>query len=201
MDDRPTRVVGAPRSGTNYVRWLLRENYEVTLPTGLHAHDMPAGDCDTVLVVKHPMPWAVSAFEWYLQHPGNGRPPMLNPTVVGGSFRAWLLNSGALFYWNAINRAWLAAQAQVVRYDDVLADAELTLDGLGFVRETEEFVRPVGHVSNSGDDTELRFDGRRAYYEREGWQKYYDVRTRAYMDQWIDAGLMTALGLTEYRRQ
>ena len=189
------RVVGAPRSGTNYVRWLLRENYHVELAQGLHAHDLAGGETAAVLVVKHPMAWAVSAYEWYSQHPGDGRPMLLNPALVGGNFRRWLLQSGALFYWNCMNAGWLAAGARAVRYEDVLADAPSALDALGFERKGGEFRRPLGHVSNSGDDTERRFDGRRAYYERDGWQEMYDARTRAHAELWLDAELLKALGL------
>jgi len=128
---------GMPRSGTNFLRVILQENYEVALLTNIGGwkhgyYDLPrqlGREVDCAICVKNPYAWALS---WYNhRHPKKDLPfeqfvrsPL---TVKREGIDQPLSGNNPLQLWVSMYEHWLGVELKghqkfLFRYEEVLND-------------------------------------------------------------------------------
>ena len=137
MTQPELKQYGLHRSGTNFLRVILQENYHVTVLTteGGWKHgrfelvQKLGHELDCLLCVKNPYSWLVSLHRY--RHPEND---MLFPQFVRSEIRVVgqeapddaIVSANPIRLWSEMNQHWLGAPLMshrwfVFRYEDVLA--------------------------------------------------------------------------------
>jgi len=168
-------IVGKERSGTNWLASLIRVNYEYDrlIEEGKHRTTLEhLNDGFSVIVTsKHPLVWYHSMFKF-----------MGKVGVNFSQFRDQVRkdhHQEMIFSWWVFHLKYLSWQQSgrsifFVKYDDVLADPEGTISGLGLglIRKPGAFDVIENTVSRHGRDAGKRFD--HSFYVNKGWKQKYD---------------------------
>lgn len=211
---------GLPRSGTNFVRFLLENNYKdvlVHVDTEGWKHgyvpDCLPVDRKCVVMHKHPLSWLVSAFRFL------GRRVVFSEGDTFETFlrsKFWVMNKSqehrnCIVYqdpvecWNEMNRHWakfclLSSARAMVGYDKLVKDPEQALAPLvaawGLERKDGELVIPK-EVLLPSTDGESRMGARSfnsSYYASEAYREMYTPAREASVMSRVDKSVLKELG-------
>lgn len=136
------KVHGPLRSGTNYVATLLERSYRVRALSADHGgwkHGPIDHDDMTsfVVVLRHPLAWLRSFFEWERIHGRTTHDDLSEFASAAVTHPAWKAawaadGAGPVEAWNRAVRSWVAQSdardnVMVVRYEDVLTNPSTAL--------------------------------------------------------------------------
>ena len=129
---------GCQRSGTNFLRVILQENYEVRLLTNIGGwkhgfYELPSRlhrEVDCVICVKDPYAWLISQYNF--RHPRKETSfatYLRTPLTVGRPPRGQVSSSSPVKLWVTMYKHWLSfdllhRRKFLLRYEQVLADPE-----------------------------------------------------------------------------
>jgi len=193
---------GLQRSGTNYLRLLLLENYDVDIAvnSGGWKHgtyqDYKQGEqaSDYLVVSKHPLSWMVSMHR-YLNSFLHMRAP----------FRAHLKRGTMVQLWNFAHDHWLRMQDTspgkwaFVRFESLVTEPESTCQKIArrlSLTPTGEF-RNIERYVDRGRKKRRMFN--RTFYVKKRYMKFYDAKLLAYIWDILDLRVMAALGYSTKR--
>jgi hypothetical protein len=214
---------GLQRSGTNFLKVVLQENYDVNVLT--HAGGWKHGryevpellgrELDIAVIVKNIWSWLDSFYRWdpdfaelsfeeFLRRP-------LELRSDAGADRIYRADN-PVRYWNEMNRHWLSLSLErhrsfVVRYEDMLEHAEHAVGGLalalGLSRTREQFYVPPSSLeayyeTYPPEEVLARgrpFDGE--FYAERKYLQRFDQASRELVTAELDRELMEYLGYQE----
>jgi len=173
MERKPVKVFGAKRSGNNLMFLLLSANYAVDMignKRGGWTHgkyrvpEVYGREVDLVIIVKHPLAWLWSMFRY----------------EGAESFGDYVRTTGQIDRWHELYRDWLGVRLKtcrkvVVRYEDVLTDAEKELAVvaamLDLERRPREFYVPQRKMTRHGTEGQQPFDP--SFYTERRFLEHY----------------------------
>jgi hypothetical protein len=208
-------VMGAFRTGTNYVRFLLEQNFQcrilydaygwkhggvpvVTRYSGLAYPSIPV-----VYVVKHPAAFITSLYDYFIDKNRNIAAPtdwasfLREPLVIFDSKpeeSSQMRFANPMQYWNFIywNLSTLPAarfQSFGLRYETVLENPQGEIgrvaEALGLHRKSEGFSLPEGKLARMND--KQRFEPQKAVTTETFNAVLY--RNNSYLNRYADADL------------
>lgn len=126
------KIYCLPRSGSNYLKWLLENNYNIVLNQneGGWKHGYVTNTTNNILIVKHPILWLPSIYN-YLLTPTDLCPP------IQPNFYKFLRNpiniqketyGNPLIWWNESLKHYLSQIEIVIDYFKLKNNPEETLD-------------------------------------------------------------------------
>jgi len=151
------KIFGLPRTGTNYLTALIRENTDVWADQNKACwkHGAMSSKCtqlQSVVIVKHPLSWLVSYWRFMRKH------PELRWCKSFRHFIRWERPDGhiegeclAIHMWSFAYGYWLRYREQgrveIVKYEDLLPHPEQVIgrlcDRLGIKVHEGKFVIPM----------------------------------------------------------
>jgi len=177
--DKVVKQQGLQRSGTNYTKFLLENNYDVKMMTRLkHQHYTSAKwnrGVDVFVTIKHPLAWLVSIRRQQMlassgvSRDDGGGVPMYPPMGKHDSFSDWFQCEGKRLcdHWSDLNNGWLNISLVGVisaRYEDLLQSPEEETERIagenGWARTSDKFVIPL---RNMGMGVEIAYQGGRSF--------------------------------------
>lgn len=185
------KIFGLERTCTNYLHWLLRNNYYdlelLQLYEGGWKHGLPhnlSEDTKTILCVKHPYAWMVSLYKWDQ-----------NAQLGGLSFKTYVMSGQPIFKWNTMLRAWLnTINPTIVRYEDLLDNPEKECDRIagevGFKKKGYGFVTPGEKKLDYNTYTAPTLQFNKGYYENKEYMDCYDNEMVDFIKSHIDYELL-----------
>lgn len=208
VGDIDVKIHGALRSGTNYLSALVTANFAAIVhgpdDVGWKHGPIQRGARCHVLVTKDPYSWVVSFKRWEELHDRSAtlrsvaefvESPLSHPRFA----TTWSA-SDPLDAWNRAHRSWLDAlpahHGVAIRFEDLLADAGVTLGRLGsaldLVPEREPFVDVLERADNwptRRPRAPLDVDGYRAERFMEEFDDAALAALRARLDHEVTARL------------
>ena len=218
------KLYGLQRTFTNYLKFLLEKNYDckVFASIGGWKHgfynlpDSLGKELDVVICTKNPYAWLPSLHR-YLKDFFEGDLPVFSkwlrsPLVL---FAYGLFNKGKIDYyirsanpvqhWNNMNYHWSTIQLQshkliTSRYEDILADAELEVEGMSEIleiqRKSKKFIDEE-RVFGKGDDAITLIEKKKfnkKYYLEKKYLEKYDKKDIEFVEQQLSPVVMKRLG-------
>ena len=199
MSDKPQVVkqYGLQKSGTNYLKHLLEENFHVQVLVNKGgwkhgAYRLPSllgRELNCMVSTKNVLAWLFSMWKY------SGKSEKFVPFVMRGTM---------VEHWGVMHRNWLHAAEKLtkpkmvfIRYEDVLVhpgnamgQAAEALD-LG-PRKTAVFWTPKGELTSTGSQRKKHFDPR--FYRQEKYRAQYNKKLLAFVRENVDPGVVAALG-------
>lgn len=207
------KLYGLPRSGTNFVELLLRENLDATILTNDNSgskHSLACyrytrtGPDRVVIVSKNIWAWLTSIYRWAQKHP-KGR------YVYSKPFGAFLRHefaypdSGSKLYfgnpiraWNQMHRHWLGlAKTRVLQHEDLLSRGACEsglreLAKWAKVKCAKSFSCRPARIDPSMKITAARMDT--AYYLKRRYMKQFGPKDRRHIIGSLDKVVCKGLG-------
>ena len=167
------KTYGLPRSGTNFLEFVLRMNFSINIPMidkgGWKHTDFPRINSiiPSIYILKHPLSWFVSIYKFSLSYPEifelenelsfdefllSKYTWNENVTPIGkenGLFEKKISFSDPIECWNEMNQKWSKRCSFKIRYESLLGNNDLLLEiekKFKLKRKTKDFLWPVNEL-------------------------------------------------------
>jgi hypothetical protein len=206
---------GLPRSGTNLLYVLMRDNYGLTLrfndPIWKHAiwpsvEDFPG---PVAVSTKNPYAWLCSVYAWILACPEkNGKPYGGFSEFLYSPFRLYMSRRGVKFvvtaanpisYWNSFHEFWLTqklGRCVFVRYEELiggraeaLCDQVAELAGVGRISDTFLFEERTVKASRNLGEVFVK----NTYYRNNEYMSAFELEDRELVAAFLDENVCKGL--------
>lgn len=207
--ERPiAKVMGAQRSGNNFIQWALRHNFYIRLTSSSHSGDKHGAynvkkrlgyHVHIILTVKHPLAWLVSVYNWDRAHKRTGGMDFENYIRRGkalGSPRS------PIQHWNKMYRHWLNVDNGdrfkiFVRHWEIVKRPKVVIANIG---KKLGLKRKHGliHTTDRRMTTKV-YPGKtrfaNEYYQSKGYLSHYSPELMKFVHKKIDWSLVKAMRL------
>jgi len=221
-DDMVTvQLHGLQRTGTNWLKLLLEENFKIRVLTSLagskHEHYIAPRLIDrelpVIIMTKNPWAWLTSMYRqvkcvpYYRQ--ATGFDDFLHGPFIFPSTNALVWSPNPIQHYNAMHYNWLQIQLEtnkkfILRYEDVYEKTEEMLTqiagNVGAERKnSDELFNPDMRVGPMAEATSRdvsltanKFD--RSYYDDEKYFKEFSEDQMAFVNREVNPDVLKALG-------
>lgn len=207
------KIHGLQRSGTNYISFLINNNFidtECLINVGgwKHGHYCApwslGQEVHVVLVVKNPYAWLVSIYK-YLKPSLSFGNFIKRPLVWGEpSGSPYLLRScNPIQYWNDMNFHWMSVKMNnkklcIIPYESVLRNVELSLKNISSYFDIP-LNKPTLDSKNkmlAGNEKPEAFDEKfdSSYYTDQKYISFFDNDIFNFVNQQIEPMIMQQVG-------
>lgn len=207
MSDVLIKLFGMPRSGGNYLIWLLEHNYDVRIldgagdgtgeRDGFYNTSAEIGQHARILVLsKHPLVWLQSMYRYHFRSGTKMTKDSQTP-----EFAVWVKQWNPLARWAAMHYHWLGVDNDgcgklFVQYLRLLKNPERVCDGvafrLGFDKRSAPFIVPEHQMNTKHGETKRKFWAGR-YSDHPYMKAYYGGGFRAAVERMLDPVLLRKL--------
>lgn len=195
---------GLQRSGTNYTKHLLVENYNVKVMTNsggwkhgyYRAKPIPTNEVDVIITIKNPYAWLVSVYNYFNPHPRN---ISLKEFIRREYKFEGMRNKSPIIHWNTMNNHWCNLmlwnhKVVVVKYENLLIDAEKYCDiiatELNLKRTRIDFYDPKMEImANALEHPDKKFN--REYYIQKKYMDEFSDDDIYFIKNQLDKNLTT----------
>jgi len=200
---------GLHRTGTNYIQYIIEQNYDVEVLVNKYSHkhrkcrtDRIPEDVNILIIIKHPMSWLVSYFKYWCNkgHRNLKTEANFNKFVFGGFHQK--APDDPIGFWNDSYNDWyelkIDRKVVFIRYEDLLVDHvklcdkvanELDLDVL---HNGVDFVNADNAMNKGGCPTTGKFDT--SFYTEKLFLKWFESKTIQYAEERFDKELLKRFG-------
>lgn len=185
------KIMGLPRSCTNYVENLMKKNFSVQLFINKHGYKhgfQVKGNHNILLCLKNPYAWLTSFHRLYGE----------NITFKDFIQQPWILRgrefSYPILYWNEFNTHWLPKSKAIAKHENLIENLEKTLQQLESelgLKRKGEIVDMQGWANHRGGDSGKSFDA--SYYTKKKYLEEYDHQSLEFTNNHLDQNLMSKL--------
>jgi len=190
---------GLPRSGTNYLQFLLEQNFAIERLkiAGKHCPYQPKSYGKMIFISKHPIAWAYSI--WNFRHGKKLWSEFIGQPYVSEYSIAHMMFATPFHYWMAFNHHWLKFTGAVhVRHEELEGENAVSfLEWLQkewrLVKKVEEWVWTSDRMGKNGSP----MIGHK--YITRPWRKICTEAEERLIMASIDFKLLEALGYGEKR--
>lgn len=217
----PVKIYGLPRSGTNFLEFMLDRNFALRVMLFKYGwkHGVPElHPLPSFFVVKNPYSWLWSVYNFakvrtHIFHIENG---VSFPTFVTGRY-VWdadiagpgsphVLHSAdnPVVYWNRMNALW-AKMALTVRFEDLLFDTSSVFDDIAEFLQLRErpskiiwpdsAIRPAG--ARSAGESDRNVFGKSDFIKNRLYMKQYTPDLVDFVESHLDSDLRNELGYAQ----
>lgn len=187
---------GLPRSGTNYLEYLLKENFKVPVQSGskhgiMRVPDTP--DRRIIFITKHPLDWLISYYDYGIKTESlfedkvKWEKFLTTPLVIKtGPKGMWFRYP--IYYWNCHNNHYTKWQnARHVRHMDLnIKYLQALSEDWHMPRHPKRWVNTPMNMGTNAQPMSGR-------YRPKGRDRYTQETMKIVMDQ-VEWGLMRRLG-------
>jgi len=186
--NKKIKLYGLPRSGTNFLEFLLIKNY--------HA---------SIAIVKNPFSWLRSIHEFTLgrEHIFKRYLPfsdflreeyIWDSDLYGkGTDRVYIHHENPIVYWNTMNKHWMQNATVWVQYETVLSG---DLDKINFRKKRESILWPdqiikpgKGRFAEDLSGDENNSYEKKEYYLNKSYMNYYTKEDVDFVNNCVDCEL------------
>jgi hypothetical protein len=220
-NDVRIKEFGLPRSGTNYTRFLIEENYQAIIIVdkegwkhGYISPQLPSNR-KCVLVCKNPFSWLISAYNYYQ----TSRNECVSMNVR--SVQQFIRSEFALYHlkillsyknpiqcWNNMNRHWMSISNTgrklfIVKHEDLLIDAQSLLDIMAnrfsLLKKRKTF-KNTSQAFRPAADTPVRLANKKFksdYYTHAQYMDKFSENDLEFIKKELDAEVIERLGYSK----
>ena len=221
------KIHGLQRCGTNYLLYLINENFEkskclVNLGGWKHGHyiaEWAVGhEVDVICITKTPYSWLVSVYDYW-----HNIEKDIGPKIRGVPFKDFVRNrlycekqgsvpyilraSNPVQHWNNMNYHWMSIRMQskslfVLRYESLISNTKSCLEAISEqfkIKMKNEFRDSKNCFNPSNESPKLAdVEWNRQKYQKEKYLEMYDQDTFDFVNEQLDLDLMIKLNY-EYK--
>lgn len=222
------KIHGLQRSGTNYLSYLINENFEntkvlVNIGGWKHGYYMcpwaTGKEIHTLVIVKNPYSWLSSIYDYW----GPGRKKNIGPDLKGVPFDDFVRNriclepqkdipyllraSNPIQHWNNMNFHWTTIRLNekslfVVTYESLLNNTEMCLNKISSSFSIKRKLN-IDNCKNTvlpSDEHIIVGDEwtKKKFYDEEKYLNLYNSETIQFVNDQLDLDLMIGFGY-EYK--
>jgi hypothetical protein len=203
------KIYGLPRSGTNYLQFMLVNNFKVKVLLLDHGwkHDRIVSSLPSIAIVKNPFSWLVSmylfsklrcgmfhlpqeiTFSDYIRYPF-----IWDTDVAGkGSRLVYQTFVNPIHYWNDMNCHWQEKANLCVKYEDLLVGFDC-LDKISkcFGFHFKNCVFPDSYIA-PGKANDVSSSPQQNFSQRD-YSVYYSDLDLDFVKQHLSLGLLDSFG-------
>jgi len=208
MENPIAKVMGAQRSGNNFIQWALRHNYHIALTSSSHSGDKHGAynvekrlghHVHLILTAKHPLAWLVSVYKWDRSRHRAGDMDFETYIRQGkalGSTRS------PIQHWNKMYNHWLNVNNGncykiIVRHWEIVKRPKVVLRNIGKklglkmrrknIQATDKRMTTKVHPGKNAFN--------RDYYNSKKYLDYYTPGLMTYVHEHIDWSLVKRMRL------
>ena len=225
FDKFPIKTYGLPRSGTNFLEFMLNNNFKLncmTLKKGWkHAEISPIVSWPTVTIIKNPYAWLVSLFNYATSNERFHRfhiyknitfNDFLNRTYIWDSpnlhgpdsDKVFQISNNPIVHWNNLNKSWINQSTVTITYENLMFKTEETLKLLSKklkIIKSEEIIWPLkelrpGDALRKPAPSKSNSYHKNEYYKKEKYMSMYDKKSLIYINETLDKEIMQILKYT-----
>jgi hypothetical protein len=217
---------GLPRSGTNYARYLIEQNYKTRVIVdkegwkhGYISNNLPPRR-KCVLVCKNPFSWLSSIYQFHsktdwsdihIKKP-KSMSEFLRVEFIGYHLGNLIAHKNPITCWNDMHRHWLAIKhtkrlVSILRHEDLINNAEESLRKLAsellLVKKGTTFIDTKNTFGRIGDGivrpTNNLFPT--LYYQNKTYMELFSQEDVTWINNQIDTEIVTKLNYGDYFRK
>lgn len=208
------KIYGLQRSGTNYLTYLVNENFEdveVLVNKNGWKHGtyvVPEKEQHVLVIVKNPYSWLLSLYNYW----GPNRVRKVGPDLTGVPFEDFIMNKvhfeaqkdvpylyrscNPIQHWNSMNFHWTSIRLKtkslvVVKYESLISNKEKCLDLIANsfgIKRKQQLKDCEKLFVPSGQSVEENWDG--SYYLESKFLESYTPETFSFVNEQLDLDLM-----------